>query len=71
MELTYSDYYDRVLMNGIYWTLFIVGVFTFWAALPLQIVPMLIFLFYVYINPLGIWLFAPISKNFTFDQFFF
>lgn len=71
MELTYSDYYDRVLMNGIYWTLFIVGVFTFWAALPLQIVPMMIFLFYVYINPLGIWLFAPISKNFTFDQFFF
>ena len=71
MDLTYSDYFDRVFINGIYWALGSVGSLTFWAALPLQIVPMTVFLLYVIFQPVAIWFSAPISKNFTFDQYFF
>jgi hypothetical protein len=71
IDLTYNDYYDRVFINGLYWTLGLVGTFTYWAALPLQLVPMTLFIFYVFLQPVTIWFTAPISKNFTFDQYFF
>jgi len=71
ISLTYSDYFDRVFINGLYWTLGFVGIFTFWGALPLQAVPMTVFLMYVLFQPVFIWFSAPISKNFTFDQYFF
>lgn len=49
MEMTYSDYYDRVFINYMYFTLGLVGIFTFWSALPLQLVPMIVFVTYMYI----------------------
>ena len=70
INLTYNDYFDRVFTNGIFWTIGTVGSLTLWAALPMQIVPMFIFLMYVFLQPVAIWLFAPVSKNFTFDQYF-
>lgn len=70
MALTYSDYYDRVFINGIYWTLGTVGSLTLWAALPIQIVPIIVFSLYVIFLPVAIWFSAPSSKNFTFDQYF-
>jgi hypothetical protein len=70
MALTYDDYFDRVFINGIYWAIGITGIFTFWAALPLQLVPMTVLAIYVAWQPIMIWFFAPVSKNFTFENFF-
>lgn len=71
IDLTYGDYFDRIFINGLYWTIALIGMFTFWTALPLQLALMIVLLLYVYMQPINIWLFAPISDNFTFDQFFF
>lgn len=68
MFLTYSDYYDRILVNGLYWTIGLTSL-TFWAALPMQLVPMMALLIYVYWVPIAI-IIAPPSQNFTFDNFF-
>lgn len=66
--LSYSDYFDRVLINGLYWTIGLTGL-TFWFALPLQIVPMMALLLHVYWVPISI-IIAPPSANFTFGNFF-
>jgi hypothetical protein len=71
MALTYDDYFDRVFINGILWTVGLTGIFTFWGALPLQLVPMTVLTFYVLYQPMLIWLFAPASKNLTFETYFY
>lgn len=71
IDLTYSDYYDRIFINGIYWVLALTGMTTFWSALPFQLAFMVVLIIYVYIQPFTLWIFAPMSDNFTFDRFFF
>jgi len=56
--LTYSDYFDRVFVNGLYWTIGLTGL-TGWFALPLQTVPMLALLIYVYWVPISIVIAPP------------
>ena len=68
LNLSYSDYIDRVFINGLYWSFGLSSV-AGWLALPLQIVPMLALAGYVNYVPIAL-LFGPSSDNFTFDNFF-
>ena len=47
MALTYDDYFDRVFINQLYWTIGLTGLLTFWGALPLQTVPIFVLGLYV------------------------
>lgn len=68
--LTYSDYFDRVFINGIYWLIGLSGTFVFWFAAPIQLVPMAALGLYVIFHPVWIWFSAPVSENFSFDNYF-
>ena len=68
--LTYSDYFDRVFINGIYWITGFAGMLSFWASLPISFVPLTILFLYVMFHPIWIWFTAPVSENFSFDNYF-
>ena len=65
--LTYSDYFDRVFINSIYLLVGLSGMFTFWLAAPVQMVPMAVLALYVMFQPIWIWFTAPVSQKLSFD----
>ena len=69
MALTYSDYFDRVFINGILYLIGLSGTFGFWFAAPIQLVPMAALAIYLMLHPVWIFFTAPANENLTFDNY--